>query len=92
MSCGCLLGAAGAPVRQEHPSRAAHTTQGLMAKIVVHHQDLFLAGHPPASRNLAAASSTSGFQSRPPAARRMECSYLALPCCSQIKERTGRVA
>lgn len=35
----------------------------------------------PASLNLAAASSTSGFHSRPAAARRIECSYLALPCC-----------
>ena len=38
----------------------------------------------PAALNCAAASSTSAFQSRPPAARRMECSYFALPSCRQV--------
>lgn len=46
--------------------------------------------HSPASVNLALASSTSGFQSRPPAARRMLCSYLALPCCSKNVAEFGK--
>ena len=44
----------------------------------------------PACRNLAAASSTSGFHSRLPAARRMECSYLALPCCNGVRGQASR--